>query len=143
METSKTPNWWSGLRRVEHPSTAHVHHGSGEESRLSLTGQKLMRFTAVLPHPQTAAWLTLLFVALVLLLPADLIAQSPWESSANKLQTVFTGTIAKALSLVAIVVGGLVFAYGEGSGKKAIAGIVFGVGMAVGAMSFMSWLFGG
>ena len=95
----------------------------------------------VLPQPQAAAWLTILLLALVLLLPGELVAQSPWESSATKLQTAFTGTIAKALSLVAIVVGGLVFAYGEGGGKKTIAGIVFGVGMAVGAMNFMSWLF--
>ena len=43
--------------------------------------------------------------------------------------------------VVAIVVGGLTFAYGEGAGKKTIAGIVFGVGMAVGAVNFLSWLF--
>ena len=94
-------------------------------------------------QPQAVGWLTIVLVLLVLLLPGALLAQSPWESSANKLQTAFTGTIAKALSLVAIVVGGLMFAYGEGAGKKTIAGIVFGVGMAVGALQFMSWLFGG
>jgi hypothetical protein len=33
------------------------------------------------------------------------------------------------------------FAYGEGQAKKTIAGIVFGVGMAIGAVNFMSWLF--
>jgi hypothetical protein len=33
------------------------------------------------------------------------------------------------------------FAYGEGQSKKTIAGIVFGVGMAIGAVNFMSWLF--
>jgi hypothetical protein len=38
-------------------------------------------------------------------------------------------------------VGGLMFAYGEGQGKKVVAGIVFGVGMAVGAMNFLAWLF--
>jgi type IV secretory pathway VirB2 component (pilin) len=70
-------------------------------------------------------------------------AQSPWEESANKLQAAFTGPIARGLALVAIVVGGLTFAFGEGQGKKAIGGIVFGVGMAVGAVTFMSWLFGG
>lgn len=81
--------------------------------------------------------------ALVLLVAAPAFAQSsPWEQSANKLQAAFTGPIAKALSLVAIVVGGLMFAYGEGQGKKAIAGIVFGVGMAVSAVNFMNWLFG-
>jgi type IV secretory pathway VirB2 component (pilin) len=81
--------------------------------------------------------------AFVLALAAPAFAQaSPWEQSASKLQAAFTGPIAKALSLVAIVVGGLMFAYGEGQGKKAIAGIVFGVGMAVCAMNFMNWLFG-
>ena len=48
-----------------------------------------------------------------------------------------------ALSLVAIVVGGLMFAYGEGQSKKTLAGIVFGVGMAIGAVNFMAWLFPG
>ena len=77
----------------------------------------------------------------VLAVAVPAFAQSPWENSASKLQAAFTGPIAKGLSLVAIVVGGLAFAYGEGSGKKAIAGIVFGVGMAVGAVNFMAWLF--
>ena len=58
-----------------------------------------------------------------------------------KHQPAFTGTIATGLSLVAIVVGGLMFAYGEGQSKKTLAGIVFGVGMAVGAVNFMAWLF--
>jgi len=39
--------------------------------------------------------------------------------------------------------GGLMFAYGEGQSKKMLAGIVFGVGMAIGAVNFMAWLFPG
>ena len=65
----------------------------------------------------------------------------PWDNAVTVLKTAFTGTIANALSLVAIVVGGLMFAYGEGQSKKTLAGIVFGVGMAIGAVNFMSWLF--
>jgi type IV secretory pathway VirB2 component (pilin) len=65
----------------------------------------------------------------------------PWDNAVNVLKTSFTGTIATGLSLVAIVVGGLMFAYGEGQSKKTIAGIVFGVGMAIGAVNFMAWLF--
>ena len=57
------------------------------------------------------------------------------------LQAAFTGPIARGLSLIAIVVGGLMFAFGEGGSKKALAGIVFGVGMAMGAANFMAWLF--
>lgn len=67
---------------------------------------------------------------------------SPWENAVNVLQQSFTGPIAKGLALVAIVVGGLTFAYGEGGGKRTFAGIVFGVGMAVLAVNFLSWLFG-
>jgi type IV secretory pathway VirB2 component (pilin) len=66
---------------------------------------------------------------------------SPWENAVNVLKTSFTGTIATGLSLVAIVIGGLMFAYGEGQSKRMLAGIVFGVGMAIGAVNFMSWLF--
>lgn len=67
---------------------------------------------------------------------------SPWENAVNVLQTAFTGPIAKGLALVAIVIGGLTFAFGEGAGKKTFAGIVFGLGMAVLAVNFLTWLFG-
>jgi type IV secretion system protein TrbC len=66
---------------------------------------------------------------------------SPWENAVNVLRAAFTGPIATGLSLVAIVVGGLMFAYGEGQSKRMLAGIVFGVGMAIGAVNFMAWLF--
>jgi type IV secretory pathway VirB2 component (pilin) len=68
---------------------------------------------------------------------------SPWESAVNVLKTAFTGTIATGLSLVAIVIGGLMFAFGEGQSKRMLAGIVFGIGMAIGAVNFMAWLFPG
>jgi type IV secretory pathway VirB2 component (pilin) len=77
--------------------------------------------------------------ALFLALPAQ--ADSPWETAVTVLQTAFTGTIARGLSLVAIVVGGLMFAFGEGESKRMLAGIVFGVGMAIGAVNFINWLF--
>jgi type IV secretion system protein TrbC len=83
-------------------------------------------------------------LALLLAMPAH--AQSgndPWDNAVTFLKTAFTGTIATGLSLVAIVVGGLMFAYGEGQSKKTLAGIVFGVGMAIGAVNFMVWLFPG
>jgi type IV secretory pathway VirB2 component (pilin) len=68
-------------------------------------------------------------------------ADSPWENAVDVLKTAFTGPIARGLSLVAIVVGGLMFAFGEGESKRMLAGIVFGVGMAIGAVAFMAWLF--
>jgi type IV secretory pathway VirB2 component (pilin) len=68
---------------------------------------------------------------------------SPWENAVTQLQNAFTGPIAKGLSLVAIVVGGLMFAFGEGGNKRMFAGIVFGIGMAIAAVNFLSWLFPG
>lgn len=69
------------------------------------------------------------------------VGTSPWENAVNVLRNSFTGPIATGLSLVAIVVGGLTFAYGEGHSKRGLAGLIFGVGMAIGAVNFMSWMF--
>ena len=87
-----------------------------------------------------------LFVAVtgLLLLAAPAFAQqgnSPWENAVNVLETAFTSTIARGLSLVAIVVSGLTFAFGEGGSKRVLAGVLFGVGMAIAAVNFMAWLF--
>jgi len=87
----------------------------------------------------------LLFAASLLLISAPLYAQAgggdPWDNAVSVLQAAFTSTIARGLSLVAIVVGGLMFAFGEGQSKRMLAGIIFGVGMAIGAVNFMAWLF--
>ena len=88
---------------------------------------------------RSVAWISAL-LALVAAIPLRA-QQDPWEQAVQVLQTAFTGSIAKGLSLVAIVVGGLMFAFGEGHSKKALAGIIFGVGMAIGAVNFMAWLF--
>ena len=66
---------------------------------------------------------------------------SPWLQAIDVLQAAFTGPIARGLSLIAVVVGGLMFAFGEGGSKKALAGIIFGLGMAMGAANFLAWLF--
>jgi len=40
------------------------------------------------------------------------------------------------------VVGGITISFDEGGGsKRMLAGILFGVGMAIGAVNFMAWLF--
>ena len=66
---------------------------------------------------------------------------SPWVNVVNELTTQMTGPIARGLSLIAIVIGGLMFAFGEGGSKRAMAGIIFGLGMAMGAANFLTWLF--
>jgi type IV secretory pathway VirB2 component (pilin) len=85
------------------------------------------------------------FVTLVagffLAAPAFAQANSPWENAVGVLQQAFTSTIARGLSLVAIVVSGLTFAFGEGGSKRVLAGVLFGVGMAIAAVNFLAWLF--
>lgn len=83
-------------------------------------------------------------VALCLAAPAlPQTGNSPWENAVNVLQQAFTSTIARGLSLVAIVVSGLTFAFGEGGSKRVLAGVLFGVGMAIAAVNFLAWLFPG
>jgi len=80
----------------------------------------------------------LIAAALGLLLAAPAFAQgaSPWENAVSVLQQAFTSTIARGLSLVAIVVSSLTFAFGESGSKRVLAGVLFGVGMAIAAVNF-------
>ena len=80
-------------------------------------------------------------VVAVLLLPTIAFAQSPWERAASNLDLTFTGPLARSLALVAIVIGGLMFMFGEGGAKRQISGIVFGGGLALFAAQFLTWLF--
>lgn len=67
--------------------------------------------------------------------------QSPWERAAQNLEQTFTGPLARSLALVAIVVAGLMYMFGESGSKRAIAGVVFGGGLALLATQFLTWLF--
>ena len=85
---------------------------------------------------------TLSALLCLLLLPAVAFAQSsPWERAANNLAITFTGPLARSLALVSIVIGGLMFMFGEGGAKRQISGIVFGGGLALFAGQFLTWLF--
>jgi type IV secretory pathway VirB2 component (pilin) len=86
------------------------------------------------------AWIVLATAVLVLL-PRLTFAQSPWERAAGNLERTFTGPLARSLALVAIVVGGLTFMFGEMGAKRQLAGIVFGGGLALFAAQFLVWLF--
>jgi type IV secretion system protein TrbC len=97
-----------------------------------------------LSNPSFRAPLIVLGLALLLAGPAlGQQTNSPWENAVNVLETAFTSTIARGLSLVAIVVSGLTFAFGEGGSKRVLAGVLFGVGMAIAAVNFLAWLFPG
>ncbi len=86
---------------------------------------------------------TAALVTLLLVLPVAALAQgSPFDTGFNAIHSLFTGTIAKVASLVAIVIGGYGFAHGEPGAKKALAGVAAGTGIAVLAVNVLSWLWG-
>jgi type IV secretion system protein VirB2 len=85
-----------------------------------------------------------LIPAVCLFFPIVALAQSgsPFDTGFTSIQTLFTGTIAKVASLVAIVIGGYGFAHGEPGAKKALAGVAAGTGIAVLAANVLTWLWG-
>jgi type IV secretion system protein VirB2 len=88
---------------------------------------------------------TLTLVSLIVIVPAVAFAQSggtPFDTGFTALQNLFTGTIAKVASLIAIVVGGYQFAHGEPGSKKVLAGVAAGTGIAVMAVNVLNWLWG-
>ncbi|MGA8762761.1 MAG: TrbC/VirB2 family protein [Candidatus Sulfotelmatobacter sp.] len=97
--------------------------------------ERLLQSKCVRP---TAAVLTLLLVLTVTALAQG----SPFDTGFTAIQSLFTGTIAKVASLVAIVIGGYGFAHGEPGAKKALAGVAAGTGIAVLAVNVLSWLWG-
>ncbi|MGB8916600.1 MAG: TrbC/VirB2 family protein [Candidatus Sulfotelmatobacter sp.] len=85
----------------------------------------------------------LMMLIVLILAPLAAHAQgSPFDTGFNAIQSLFTGTIAKVASLVAIVIGGYGFAHGEPGAKKALAGVAAGTGIAVLAVNVLSWLWG-
>ncbi len=98
-------------------------------------------------HGQHPRWMRsiLCLVTLLIVLPALAEAQfinSPFDTGLTSLQSLFTGTVAKVASLIAIVIGGYQFAHGEPGAKKTLAGVAAGSGIAVMAANVLSWLWG-
>jgi len=86
--------------------------------------------------------MSIVFALLVLPIAAHAQSGSPFDTGFTALQNLFTGTVAKVASLIAIVIGGYGFAHGEPGAKKALAGVAAGTGIAVLAVNVLSWLWG-
>jgi type IV secretory pathway VirB2 component (pilin) len=106
-------------------------------------------FRAKAPNPEQKKILSrrvLLRLQLIPILLTPLVAAhaqgTPFDTGFTALQTLFTGTIAKVASLIAIVIGGYQFAHGEPGAKKALAGVAAGTGIAVLAANVLTWLWG-
>ena len=102
-----------------------------------------MRRTSSSFHASTTTLINLprIVVALAILLLLPLTAHaSPFDEGISNVSTLFTGTAAKAGSLIAVVLGGLGFAFGDQGAKKNLAGVAFGVGIALMAANVITWL---
>ena len=65
---------------------------------------------------------------------------SPWVDAVANLSAAFTWPIARGLARVSIVIGERRFAVGEGGSTSARAGIIVGLGLALGAANGMPWM---
>jgi type IV secretory pathway VirB2 component (pilin) len=94
------------------------------------------------PVPRLSLSGFILLTLLMIPLAAHAQSGSPFDSGLTSLQNLFTGTVAKVASLIAIVIGGYGFAHGEPGAKKTLAGVAAGTGIAVMATNVLSWLWG-
>jgi type IV secretory pathway VirB2 component (pilin) len=103
----------------------------------------IFRLRTARPIAKTLKPLSLVLFCLGLLpLAAHAQTGSPFDTGFTNLQLLFTGTVARVASLIAIVIGGYGFAHGEPGAKKALAGVAAGTGIAVLAVNVLSWLWG-
>ena len=65
---------------------------------------------------------------------------SPWEAAITPLQNSLA-KVGNGLSLIAVVVAGLLIAFGENNAKKTLGGIIFGVAILRSAPVIIDWLF--
>ena len=84
-------------------------------------------------HGVAAAW-AIFLAAWAFSFEATLFAGTPtsagpWQDAIEALCTAFTGPIGTGLSFIAIVIGGLMYAFGEGGSKSQIAGLIFMAGV--------------
>src|SRR5260370_42315403 len=80
-------------------------------------------------------------LVLLLVMPVAAMAQgSPFDTGFNAIQSLFTGTIAKVASLVAIVIGGYGFAHADPRAKKAPARVAAGTGISRLARTVLMWV---
>ena len=92
--------------------------------------------------PLLAGALNLLFVPQRVLAAVGAGQPLPWEGPLNQVLASFSGPVARALCILAIVVLGFGFAFSEGGGLRRMLGLLLGVSIAVTATTFGVTFFG-
>ncbi|HKD06454.1 MAG TPA: TrbC/VirB2 family protein [Bryobacteraceae bacterium] len=66
---------------------------------------------------------------------------SPFDVTLNALLSFSQGTFAKIAAILAVIFGGWQVVAGDGHGKRALGGLIVGVGLMVYAAQLITWLF--
>ena len=67
----------------------------------------------------------------------------PWSRGVQVMRTFFTGAFAQGISLIAVVMGGAMYALDDGGGsKKKVGALIFDTGLMLLAPQFLNWIFG-
>lgn len=65
----------------------------------------------------------------------------PWDNALNAILDNLSGTVARIVILILVVVAGIMWAASDhGTGIKRLSQIIFGAGIAMGAVSFLTSL---
>jgi type IV secretion system protein VirB2 len=105
----------------------------------SALGSNRIRLAAACKRGGTIAVLLIARAHVALAAPTG--ASMPWDTPLTTILDNLQGTVARVLVTVAVVLTGLLFAFGEAGGAfKKVFGIAFGGALALGALTFMSAL---
>ena len=97
------------------------------------------RKVAIAQRAILLAFVVIAFAGPALATPAG--TPMPWDTPLNNLLNNLQGTVARIAITIAIVLTGLIFAFGEaGSGLRKVMSIAFGGALALGALTFMTAL---
>lgn len=87
--------------------------------------------------------LTALALSAAPLLAGAVTPTDPWSRGITVMRTFFTGIFAQGISLIAVVLGGAMYALDDGGGsKKKLGALLFGTGLMLLAANFLNWVFG-
>ena len=71
---------------------------------------------------------------------ATTVGADPWSRGLRRLRRLAARRIATAFSVICVIVAGVTWAFGEGQSKGRLAGVIFGLGMALAAVPFLNWI---
>lgn len=87
--------------------------------------------------------LSVLALSAAPLLAGAVTPTDPWSRGVTVMRTFFTGIFAQGISLIAVVIGGAMYALDDGGGsKKKLGALLFGTGLMLLAANFLNWVFG-